>query len=64
MYICVCNAVSDREIRQVVYEGASTLQQVHAKLPVGRCCGRCVDAVREVIEECRAADSMRVCFRV
>jgi len=62
MYVCVCNAVTDREIRQVIEEGATTLRQVRARLPVGRCCGRCVDAVREVIEEQRATGSMDACL--
>ena len=50
MYICVCHAISDRQIREVVDRGAESLCEVQAYLPVASCCGRCEDSAREVIE--------------
>ena len=50
MYICVCHAISDRQIREVVDRGAESLCEVQAYLPVASCCGRCEDTAREVIE--------------
>ena len=41
MYVCVCNAVTDREIRQCVALGAQTFEQVRDCLGVSTCCGRC-----------------------
>jgi len=40
MYICVCHAISDRQIREVVDRGAESLCEVQAYLPVASCCGR------------------------
>ena len=51
MYVCVCHAVTDREIREEVERGASSLFDVQCRLPVGSCCGRCEDAARQVISE-------------
>ena len=50
MYICVCHAISDRQIREAVDRGAQSLNEVQAYLPVAGCCGRCEDSAREVIE--------------
>ncbi|PZN28718.1 MAG: bacterioferritin [Proteobacteria bacterium] len=50
MYVCVCNAISDRQIREVVDRGATSVYDVQCHLPVASCCGRCEDVVREVIE--------------
>jgi bacterioferritin-associated ferredoxin len=50
MYVCVCHAISDRQIREVVERGAESLTEVQAYLPVASCCGRCEDSAREVIE--------------
>lgn len=50
MYICVCHAISDRQIREAVDRGAASLYEVQNVLPVASCCGRCEDSAREVIE--------------
>ncbi len=41
MYVCVCNAVTERQIRQAINEGARTTTQVRQKLDVERICGSC-----------------------
>jgi bacterioferritin-associated ferredoxin len=51
MYVCVCHAVTDREIRRVVDNGARSLYEVQCQLPVGSCCGRCQDVARSVVDE-------------
>lgn len=49
MYVCVCNAISDRQIREVLNRGATSLDEVKTYLPVAGCCGQCEDVAREVI---------------
>ena len=41
MYVCVCNAVTDSEIRGAVALGAHSLADLESTLGVGTCCGRC-----------------------
>jgi len=53
MYVCICHQITDREIRRAVEQGASTLGEVQLQLPVGGCCGRCVDSARTLIAEQR-----------
>ena len=51
MYICVCQGITDSQVRETVRRGASCLMDVQCALPVGMCCGRCVPAAQSVIDE-------------
>ena len=51
MYVCICNAVTDREIRQCVALGADTFEQVRDCLGISTCCGRCEPVAREIVVE-------------
>ncbi|CAM5202876.1 Bacterioferritin-associated ferredoxin OS=Castellaniella defragrans OX=75697 GN=HNR28_002173 PE=4 SV=1 [Castellaniella defragrans] len=49
MYICVCNAVNERQIQEALAHGARDLRDLRAELGVGACCGRCAKAAREYL---------------
>ena len=52
MYVCLCNGVSDKKIRQVVRQfQPQSFQQLRKCVPVGNQCGKCVRAAREVMED-------------
>ncbi|HWJ95966.1 MAG TPA: (2Fe-2S)-binding protein [Telluria sp.] len=51
MIVCVCNNISDREIRQAVDLGISSMPELYRELGVGTCCGKCVSYAREVLNE-------------
>ncbi|MGH8227274.1 MAG: (2Fe-2S)-binding protein [Steroidobacteraceae bacterium] len=52
MYVCICHGITDKEIRQAVERGASSLPEVQRSLPVAGCCGRCEATARDVVDEC------------
>jgi bacterioferritin-associated ferredoxin len=60
MYVCICHAVTDRTIREVVDRGARSLLDVQCELPVGSCCGRCQETAEQVVEECLRARGKNV----
>ena len=41
MYICVCNAVTDTDIKKAVQNGANCLHHLETKLGVSNQCGSC-----------------------
>lgn len=41
MYICICNSVTDRDIRAAVEAGAGSLDDLRDRLGVASCCGSC-----------------------
>lgn len=51
MYVCVCNAVTDRDIGNAVAGGCCTMKHLHEQLGVGSCCGRCTRCAREVLQD-------------
>ena len=61
MYICICNAVTEREIRSCcAEEGARNLRDLERCLGVGTNCGRCRPAAKEILtEEARAQRAAR-----
>jgi bacterioferritin-associated ferredoxin len=52
MFVCVCNGVTDREIRSAVSLGARSLADLTATLGVAGDCGRCADCARGLLVEC------------
>ncbi len=51
MFVCVCNAVTERDIDSAVAEGCRSLRELRAQLGVGACCGRCSDCARDVLRD-------------
>lgn len=43
MYVCICNAVTDRQIKETVDAGAQSLTDLKNQLGVATCCGCCSD---------------------
>ena len=49
MYICLCKAVTDKDIHRAVQNGASTMRCLRQQSGVGTQCGRCVGHAKEVL---------------
>ena len=50
MYVCVCRAVTDREIHQAAKNGAKSLRDLGRDLGVGVVCGRCASCARKCLK--------------
>lgn len=71
MYVCVCRAVTERQILDAVSNGARTLKDLRRELGVSSECGQCAAAARLCLDEARrrlASESpppvadQRLCF--
>ena len=49
MIVCICNNISDREIRQAVDLGLTTMSALHHDLGVASCCGKCASYAEQVV---------------
>ncbi len=58
MYVCMCKAVTDRQIRHAVLEGADRLSEVSQRLGVCTGCGKCADHVCALIQTTLAEASV------
>lgn len=56
MYVCLCQGVTDREIRAAAENGCSSMRQLGKELGVGRQCGRCACTAREILRESQTPD--------
>ena len=54
MYVCICNGVTDSDIRQAAKAGCGGLAELTMRTGCGACCGSCVDTAAEVLEQARA----------
>jgi bacterioferritin-associated ferredoxin len=51
MYVCVCNAITDKQIRRAARSGVSSLYELRGKLGVAAGCGSCARTAQEILDE-------------
>jgi bacterioferritin-associated ferredoxin len=51
MLVCLCKGVSDKKIKSLVENGASSLREVMTTCHAGMDCGSCVCALREIVRQ-------------
>lgn len=47
MYVCICKAVTERQLNQAVHSGATSLRHLREELGVTSECGRCARCALE-----------------
>jgi bacterioferritin-associated ferredoxin len=47
MYVCICKAVTEKQVSQAVNSGVTTLRHLRDELGVTRECGRCARCALE-----------------
>ncbi len=55
MYVCICNAVTDKQIRQAAESGVRDLWGLQAELGVAANCGACKETAYQILNEHRKA---------
>lgn len=50
MYVCLCKAVTDRQIRESVSGGAATYADIRRELGVATQCGKCGQLAKSIIQ--------------
>jgi len=53
MYVCICNAITDKQIRQAARAGVRDLWGLQAELGVATGCGSCKEMASEILAEYR-----------
>src|SRR5258706_15385129 len=61
MYVCVCNAVTDKEIRQAIEIGASSLRDLREGLGVANTCGKCASCAKTILRDELSRNASAVC---
>lgn len=51
MIVCLCHAVSDREIDEAIDDGCSSVRQIGRNCKAGTDCGACRTEIRDKLRE-------------
>ena len=54
MYVCICNAVTESQIREAAESGVDDLWTLQRELGVASGCGSCKEVASEILNELRA----------
>ena len=49
MYICICNGITDREVRAAAESGAKNWKEVHSYCGFKPNCGKCEEEIYEFL---------------
>ena len=60
MFICICNAITERQVQSAVADGAITMSDLQAQLGVATSCGRCAETAGEYLPGGRYAGQATV----
>ncbi|MBV1906256.1 MAG: (2Fe-2S)-binding protein [Pseudomonadales bacterium] len=50
MYICICKAVTDRQLKSAIENGTTDLKSLCKNLGLGTGCGRCLEQTKTIIK--------------
>lgn len=51
MYVCLCQGVTDGQIREAIYEGCCSYREVRDTLGVATQCGKCACTAKQIVRE-------------
>ena len=51
MYICICNAITVKQLLKAQQSGCHSIDDIIQELGVGDCCGSCLDKAEDLLIE-------------
>ena len=55
MYVCICNGITEKQVRQAAESGIASLWDLQKELGVASNCGKCGETAVEIMRETRNA---------
>jgi bacterioferritin-associated ferredoxin len=56
LYICICNAVTEKAVRECARNGVCSVEELAYELGVGAGCGRCRECASELLRDMRVVE--------
>lgn len=53
MYVCVCKAVTDKQVKSAIADGYCSRRHLHQCLGIGSVCGKCSPHIKQLLNESR-----------
>lgn len=51
MFVCICQGITDSQIKNAVAEGAMSVREVSQQLSVAKQCGKCALSTRQIVNQ-------------
>jgi bacterioferritin-associated ferredoxin len=55
VYVCICNGITDHQIREAAAAGCSTVAELTMRTGAGANCGSCLDMAMDVLQAAQPA---------
>ncbi len=52
MYVCICHAITEKDVKKAVSQGACTLSMLSEQTQLGTQCGNCRGFATEMLTKC------------
>ena len=56
VYVCVCNGITDRQVRDVAAAGCRSVAELTMRTGAGAGCGSCLELAAQILEEANSAN--------
>lgn len=53
MYVCICQAVTERQVREAAQQGLRTVKALKECLGLASDCAKCARCARQILRECQ-----------
>ena len=60
MYVCICEQVTDKQIKSAIAAGATSLRHLREELGVASQCGQCGNCAKAIIKEHKPNNCIRL----
>ncbi|HET7126846.1 MAG TPA: (2Fe-2S)-binding protein [Lysobacter sp.] len=60
MYVCICNGITDRQVREVAAAGCRSVSELTMRTGVGAGCGSCLELAAQILDEANSANALPV----
>ncbi|HKJ95460.1 MAG TPA: (2Fe-2S)-binding protein [Gammaproteobacteria bacterium] len=57
MYVCICHAVTDRQVASAIADGARTMRDLRQRFGLCSACGKCGPVARQMLTQASAQDA-------
>ncbi|PZQ29566.1 MAG: bacterioferritin [Stenotrophomonas acidaminiphila] len=54
MYVCICNGITDHQIREAAAAGCSTVAELTMRTGAGANCGSCLDMAMDILQSAQS----------
>ena len=64
MYVCICNAVTDHQVRERARSGVRSVEELTFQLGLGIGCGRCLECAARLLGDVHASEAVNRSGRI